>query len=252
MFGSINDEAYLWMFCSLMCWPQPGGGADQPEEDCGEAAWRGARVVASRARAEVPKVVEDVQVLMFFMLFMLFKMFKMFKMFKFLCFSCCSRCSSFYVVLVVQDVQVVEFDDCVFICILYSRYALKKELDSKNNSESMYQLGNLALSIQVCAKGKIQKSRSNIFSESTHSQLQQLNCLAQQQASVLVQLRQQRRSTKCPKFLPPSDRFCQKSSNFDCVDSVSSSARALKDAFHDRAFGTRAPFFIARLNQSKA
>lgn len=28
------------------------------------------------------------------------------------------------------------------------RYALKKELDSKNNSESMYQLGNLALSIQ--------------------------------------------------------------------------------------------------------
>ena len=29
------------------------------------------------------------------------------------------------------------------------RYALKKELDSKNNSESMYQLGNLALSIQV-------------------------------------------------------------------------------------------------------
>ena len=29
------------------------------------------------------------------------------------------------------------------------RYALKKELDTKNNSESMYQLGNLALSIQV-------------------------------------------------------------------------------------------------------
>ena len=29
------------------------------------------------------------------------------------------------------------------------RYALKKELDCKNNSESMYQLGNLALSIQV-------------------------------------------------------------------------------------------------------
>jgi len=28
------------------------------------------------------------------------------------------------------------------------RYALKKELDNKNNSESMYQLGNLALSIQ--------------------------------------------------------------------------------------------------------
>lgn len=28
------------------------------------------------------------------------------------------------------------------------RYALKKELDTKNNSESMYQLGNLALSIQ--------------------------------------------------------------------------------------------------------
>ena len=138
---------------------------------------------------------------------------KSLKMFKFLC---CSRCSSFYIVLVVQDV-------------LYSRYALKKELDSKNNSESMYQLGNLALSIQVVAKSKIEKSRSNIFSESTHSQLQQLNCLARQQASVLVQLRQQRRSTKCPKFLPPSDRFCQKSSNFDCVDSVSSSARALKD-----------------------
>ena len=33
--------------------------------------------------------------------------------------------------------------------ILLPRYALKKELDSKNNSESMYQLGNLALSIQV-------------------------------------------------------------------------------------------------------
>ena len=33
--------------------------------------------------------------------------------------------------------------------ILLARYALKKELDSKNNSESMYQLGNLALSIQV-------------------------------------------------------------------------------------------------------
>lgn len=30
------------------------------------------------------------------------------------------------------------------------RYALKKELDNKNNSESMFQLGNLALSIQVC------------------------------------------------------------------------------------------------------
>ena len=60
MFGSINEEACLWMFCSLMCWPQPGGGADQPEEDCGEAAGRGARVVASRARAEVPKVIEDV------------------------------------------------------------------------------------------------------------------------------------------------------------------------------------------------
>ena len=29
------------------------------------------------------------------------------------------------------------------------RYALKKELDTKNNSESMFQLGNLALSIQV-------------------------------------------------------------------------------------------------------
>ena len=28
------------------------------------------------------------------------------------------------------------------------RYALKKELDAKNNSESMFQLGNLALSIQ--------------------------------------------------------------------------------------------------------
>ena len=51
---------------------------------------------------------------------------KSLKMFKFLC---CSRCSSFYVVLVVQEVQVVEFGDCVFICILYSRYALKKELD---------------------------------------------------------------------------------------------------------------------------
>ena len=89
---------------------------------------------------------------------------KSLKMFKISCSSCCSRCSSFYVVLVVQDVQVVESDDCVFICILYSRYALKKELDSKNNSESMYQLGNLALSIQVCAKGKIQKSRSNKFS----------------------------------------------------------------------------------------
>ena len=175
---------------------------------------------------------------------------KSLKMFKF---SCCSRCSSFYVVLVVQDVQVVEFDDCVFICILYSRYALKKELDSKNNSESMYQLGNLALSIQVVAKSKIQKSRSNIFSESTHSQLQQLNCLARQQASVLVQLRQQRRSTKCPKFLPPSDRFCQKSSNFDCVDSVSSSARALKDRMLS-TIELSAPehfFFIARLNQSK-
>ena len=60
MFESINEEACLWMFCSLMCWPQPGGGADQPEEDCGEAAGRGARVVASRARAEVPKVIEDV------------------------------------------------------------------------------------------------------------------------------------------------------------------------------------------------
>ena len=60
MFGSSNEEACLWMFCSLMCWPQPGGGADQPEEDCGEAAGRGARVVASRARAEVPKVIEDV------------------------------------------------------------------------------------------------------------------------------------------------------------------------------------------------
>ena len=32
------------------------------------------------------------------------------------------------------------------------RYALKKELDNKNNSESMFQLGNLALSIQVCEK----------------------------------------------------------------------------------------------------
>ena len=176
---------------------------------------------------------------------------KSLKMFKF---SCCSRCSSFYVVLVVQDVQVVEFGDCVFICILYSRYALKKELDSKNNSESMYQLGNLALSIQVVAKSKIEKSRSNIFSESTHSQLQQLNCLARQQASVLVQLRQQRRSTKCPKFLPPSDRFCQKSPNFDCVDSVSSSARALKDRMLS-TIELSAPehfFFIARLNQSKA
>ena len=176
---------------------------------------------------------------------------KSLKMFKFLC---CSRCSSFYVVLVVQEVQVVEFGDCVFICILYSRYALKKELDSKNNSESMYQLGNLALSIQVVAKSKIEKSRSNIFSESTHSQLQQLNCLARQQASVLVQLRQQRRSTKCPKFLPPSDRFCQKSPNFDCVDSVSSSARALKDRMLS-TIELSAPehfFFIARLNQSKA
>ena len=34
-------------------------------------------------------------------------------------------------------------------CYDLTRYALKKELDSKNNSESMYQLGNLALSIQV-------------------------------------------------------------------------------------------------------
>ena len=36
------------------------------------------------------------------------------------------------------------------------RYALKKELDSKNNSESMYQLGNLALSIQVNANNDTQ------------------------------------------------------------------------------------------------
>ena len=36
------------------------------------------------------------------------------------------------------------------------RYALKKELDSKNNSESMYQLGNLALSIQVNANNGTQ------------------------------------------------------------------------------------------------
>ena len=88
---------------------------------------------------------------------------KSLKMFKNSCSSCCSRCSSFYVVLVVQDVQVVESDDCVFICTLYSRYALKKELDSKNNSESMYQLGNLALSIQVCAKNKFKSQ------EATHS-----------------------------------------------------------------------------------
>ena len=36
------------------------------------------------------------------------------------------------------------------------RYALKKELDSKNNSESMYQLGNLALSIQVSCSATVQ------------------------------------------------------------------------------------------------
>ena len=35
------------------------------------------------------------------------------------------------------------------------RYALKKELDTKNNSESMYQLGNLALSIQVSPFGHV-------------------------------------------------------------------------------------------------
>ena len=39
--------------------------------------------------------------------------------------------------------------DVILYCV---RYALKKELDSKNNSESMYQLGNLALSIQVGTK----------------------------------------------------------------------------------------------------
>ena len=45
-----------------------------------------------------------------------------------------------------------DFDHCMIYtipCYDLTRYALKKELDSKNNSESMYQLGNLALSIQV-------------------------------------------------------------------------------------------------------
>ena len=46
---------------------------------------------------------------------------------------------------------------CTIPCYDLTRYALKKELDSKNNSESMYQLGNLALSIQV---RKSQKSQS--------------------------------------------------------------------------------------------
>ena len=49
-----------------------------------------------------------------------------------------------------------QYDDL----ILLPRYALKKELDSKNNSESMYQLGNLALSIQV----RVIASKGNILS----------------------------------------------------------------------------------------
>ena len=43
------------------------------------------------------------------------------------------------------------------------RYALKKELDNKNNSESMFQLGNLALSIQVCAHVRLQSGYHEIL-----------------------------------------------------------------------------------------
>ena len=60
------------------------------------------------------------------------------------------------------------------------RYALKKELDSKNNSESMYQLGNLALSIQVSCSATGQPATL---------QLQQLTCLAKQQRASLRLLR---------------------------------------------------------------
>ena len=56
-------------------------------------------------------------------------------------------------------------------------------------------------------------------------QLQQLNCLARQQAMLLMQLRQRRPSSNCPKFSsPPSPTLnCPKFSNtnIDCVDSVS-------------------------------
>ena len=44
------------------------------------------------------------------------------------------------------------------------RYALKKELDNKNNSESMFQLGNLALSIQVSNQNQtLFETRSDIL-----------------------------------------------------------------------------------------
>lgn len=45
------------------------------------------------------------------------------------------------------------------------RYALKKELDSKNNSESMYQLGNLALSIQGVLPGSESGAPSSLGSD---------------------------------------------------------------------------------------
>ena len=114
-------------------------------------------------------------------------------------------------------------------CYDLTRYALKKELDSKNNSESMYQLGNLALSIQVrkAKRVKVLPKKATIRGkfEGACFQLQQLNCLARQQAMLLMQLRQRRPSSNCPKFSsPPSPTLnCPKFSNtnIDCVDSVS-------------------------------
>ena len=104
--------------------------------------------------------------------------------------------------------------------ILYCvRYALKKELDSKNNSESMYQLGNLALSIQVSSKTRSQHClEKRQHTEGGCFQLQQLNCLARQQAKLLMQLRQRR--PNCPNFSPPASTLnCPKVSYIDCVDS---------------------------------
>ena len=198
MFTILNP--WSWS-CSSSGW-----GADEPEEDRGEAAGGGARVLAGRKGAEVSWSVSWLQ-----------------------CYRCWWWQRNIWTKCL-KNIMILTIAWYILYHVMTSPgMHWRRSWTARTTPSQCTSLATLPSPsrLEKAKRVKVLPKKATIRGkfEGACFQLQQLNCLARQQAMLLMQLRQRRPSSNCPKFSsPPSSTLnCPKFSNtnIDCVDSVS-------------------------------